>query len=210
VSSGTLNYTRSLVKRRVAAAYAGQTLARCHRIAPILVLAGEAGQQASPLPSSSADIASAFRIVCHAVMGECTKSDSEEEMLFRKSYKRSSMTISTARRHTGRPAARRESAIAIDTTRIARAFYCDVLGGRQVWDSECSSTLSFIVENARIDVSTSVAGGSEPVALTVSNPEHLAERCWDAGYSVRVDHDATGDATMSVIDPFGRRLELVR
>ena len=131
-------------------------------------------------------------------------------MLFRKSNKRNSMAISTARRHNGRLSARRESLIAIDTTRIARAFYCDVLGGRQVWDSECFGNLSFIVENARIDVRSRVAGSGEPVVLTVSNPEHLAERCWDAGYSVRVDHDATGDATMSVIDPFGRRLELVR
>lgn len=131
-------------------------------------------------------------------------------MLFRKSYRRSTTVISDPRRRSKRPTARRESAIAIDATRIARAFYCDVLGGRQVWDSECSGDLSFIVENARVDVSTSVAGSSEPVALTVSNPEHLAERCWDAGYSVRVDHDETGDAAMSVIDPFGRRLELVR
>jgi catechol 2,3-dioxygenase-like lactoylglutathione lyase family enzyme len=130
-------------------------------------------------------------------------------MLFRKSYRRSSMAIRSHGRGE-RPTVRRETAIAIDTTRIARAFYCDVLRGRQVWDSEASGNLSFMIEGARIDVTTTVAADAGPVVLSVGNPEHLAERCWDAGYSVRVDHDETGDAAMSVIDPFGRRLELVR
>ena len=131
-------------------------------------------------------------------------------MLFRNSYRRSATVMLETRRRNKRPKPGRDSAIAIDESRIARAFYCDVLHGRQVWDSERSDSLSFIVEGARIDVSTSAAGDSEPVVLSVGNPERLAERCWDAGYSVRVDHDAVGDATVSVIDPFGRRIELVR
>lgn len=131
-------------------------------------------------------------------------------MLFRNSYKRRTTVISDARRRNERPKSRLESAISIEKNRIARAFYCDVLHGRQVWHSERAGSLSFMVEGARIDMSTSAAGDSEPVVLSVGNPERLAERCWDAGYSVRVDHDPTGDATMSVIDPFGRRIELVR
>jgi hypothetical protein len=113
------------------------------------------------------------------------------------------------RRRNERPKSGRESSIAIDETRIARAFYCDVLQGRQVWDSERAGSLSFVVEGVRIDVSTNAASDSEPVVLSVASPDALAERCWDAGYGVRVDHDATG-MTMSVFDPFGRRIELAR
>jgi hypothetical protein len=131
-------------------------------------------------------------------------------MLFRNSYKRSTTVTLNARRRNQRPKSEREPPIAIDKTRIARAFYCDVLHGRQVWDSEGAGRLSFIVEGTRIDVSTSSAGDSEPVVLSVANPARLAELCWDVGYSVRVDHDATGEARVSVIDPFGRRIELVR
>ena len=114
----------------------------------------------------------------------------------------------TARRRDERVRSTRRSASAPNHTRLARAFYCDVLHGRQVWDSERIGSLSFIVAGTRIDVSPGAAGDSEPVVLSVDNPDGLAERCWDAGYSVRVDHDATG-VTMSVIDPFGRRIELV-
>jgi len=131
-------------------------------------------------------------------------------MLFRNSYKRSTTVMLNARRRNQRPTSQREPAIAIDKTRLARAFYCDVLHGRQVWDSEGAGRLSFIVEGARIDVSTTAAGESAPVVLSVANPARLAERCWDVGYSVRVDHDATGEARVSVIDPFGRQIELVR
>ena len=130
-------------------------------------------------------------------------------MLFKGSYRRNATVVLDARRRNERPKSERESAIAVDNTRIARAFYCDVLHGRHAWDSERAGSLSFIVEGSRIDVSTSAAGDSEPVLLSVANPNQLAERCWDAGYSVRVDHDGTG-TTMSVIDPFGRRIELVR
>src|SRR5690242_11019449 len=98
-------------------------------------------------------------------------------MLFRNSYRRSTTIILNARRRNERPKSRPESAIAVDKTRIARAFYCDVLHGRQVWDSERASSLSFIVEGARIDVSTSGAGDSEPIVLSVDDPAGLAERC---------------------------------
>ena len=106
----------------------------------------------------------------------------------------------------------RGSTTSLNRSRIARAFYCDVLQGRQVWDErhEGDSSLSFIVEGTRIDVSTSAAGDRKPVALTVLDPGALAERCWDAGYSVRVGDDPIEEAAVSVIDPFGRRIDLVR
>ena len=61
----------------------------------------------------------------------------------------------------------------------------------------------------RVDVLTSATTESEPIVLPVNDPGALAERCWDAGFSVRVGNDETDDATVSVIDPFGRCIELV-
>ena len=100
----------------------------------------------------------------------------------------------------------------LGTSHIARAFYCDVLQGRQVRAADRDASLSFIVEGTRIDVDTGTAVDREPVALSVLDPDAVAERCWDAGYSVQVVDDATGgrDAAVSVIDPFGRRIDLVR
>jgi hypothetical protein len=133
----------------------------------------------------------------------------EKGMIFNKSYRHSALSTLDTRRRSDHPRFRRTRSIARPHTHVARAFYCDVLDGRQVWDSERAGSLSFIVEGTRIDVSTSDAVDGEPVVLSVANPNALAERCWDAGYSVRVDHDATGVTTMSVIDPFGRRIELL-
>jgi len=101
------------------------------------------------------------------------------------------------------------STATLNRMRIARTFYCDVLQGQQVWDAERAGNLSFVVEGTRIDVSPSSSLEIEPVALSVSDPHALAERCWDAGFSVRVGHDASELLTVSVIDPFGRRIELV-
>jgi hypothetical protein len=119
------------------------------------------------------------------------------------------IAMTPVRRRDERIRPTRRSTGAPNYKRIARVFYCDVLQGRQVWDSERAGGLSFIVEGTRIDVSTSAAGDREPVVLSVDNPDALAERCWDAGYSVRVEHDATR-TTLSVIDPFGRQIDLVR
>ena len=131
-------------------------------------------------------------------------------MIFGKSHRRgSSHMVNTRRRHEHLRSTRGLS-IAPTETRLAQAFYCDVLHGRQVWDSERAGSLSFIVQGTRIDVSMSASADSEPVVLSVGNPDALAERCWDAGYSVRVGHDGPDGTTISVIDPFGRRVELVR
>lgn len=129
-------------------------------------------------------------------------------MSFSRFLRPNTLTRTAARRRADRIRSTRRSVSAPNYSGVARAFYCDVLNGRQVWDSERIGSLSFIVEGTRIDVNTSAVDDSEPVILSVDNPDGLAERCWDAGYSVRVEHDATG-MTMSVIDPFGRRIELV-
>ena len=129
-------------------------------------------------------------------------------MSFSRFLRPNTLTRTTARRRDGGIRSTRRLVSAPNHTGVARAFYCDALHGRQVWDSERVGSLSFIVAGTRIDVSTNGAGDREPVVLSVDNPDALAERCWDAGYSVRVEHDAT-TVRMSVIDPFGRRIELV-
>jgi hypothetical protein len=99
---------------------------------------------------------------------------------------------------------------------IARAFYCDVLHGRQVWEElpEGGAGLSFIVEGTRIDIGRNAADDGAPIVLAVLDPAAVAERCWDAGHTVRVapDDQSTADreAVVSVIDPFGRQIDLVR
>ena len=97
-------------------------------------------------------------------------------------------------------------------SRIARAFYCDVLQGQEVWGEapERGASLAFIVEGTRIDVTTRAANDGSPVVLPVGDPGAVAERCWDAGFRVRVRDEPTGDTAVSVIDPFGRRIDLVR
>lgn len=95
--------------------------------------------------------------------------------------------------------------------RIARAFYCDVLQGQQVWTDASGSgaNLAFIVEGSRIDVDTSAGVDDEPLVLSVHNPSAVAARCWDAGFSVHVADAARGEPAVFIVDPFGRRINLV-
>ncbi len=131
-------------------------------------------------------------------------------MLFSKLHRHNASSTLDGRRRIEPATFERGSATARTQARVAREFYADVLQGTQVWDSERAGTLAFIVAGTRIDVSTSTAADREPVVLAVGDPDALAERCWDAGYSVQVSNEATGDGTVSVIDPFGRRIDLVR
>jgi catechol 2,3-dioxygenase-like lactoylglutathione lyase family enzyme len=92
----------------------------------------------------------------------------------------------------------------------ARAFYCDVLRGRQVWRTGragAGASLWFVVAGSIVEVGSNVSS-TPPVVLHVDDPDGLAERCWDAGFSVQVHQDATGQTLVSVVDPFGRRIDL--
>ena len=132
-------------------------------------------------------------------------------MIFSKTQRRTTSNIVNTRRcHEHLRSTTRKLSNAPTPTRAAQAFYCEVLGARQVWDEEHPRGLSFILEGTRIDVNTTSARKSEPVRLSVADPQELAERCWDAGYSVLVGLETKEGATVSVIDPFGRRIELVR
>jgi extradiol dioxygenase family protein len=90
----------------------------------------------------------------------------------------------------------------------ARAFYCDVLGGQQMRRLQLgdgSSLLSFLVGEALVITGPGVV--DDRVTLVVDDALAIAERCWDAGFEVRVR--GTADATtIVVIDPFDRELEV--
>ena len=116
--------------------------------------------------------------------------------------------------HVGLEAMRKRSrkrrVIAPSDASAARAFYCDALEGQQVWPAGRlgrRGTLWFLVAGAFIEV-VGAAGRSAPVILDVDAPDELAQRCWDAGFTVRMHQDPTGRASVSVFDPFGRRIDL--
>lgn len=46
------------------------------------------------------------------------------------------------------------------------------------------------------------------VTLVVDDALAIAERCWDAGFEVRV-REGADQTTVVVIDPFGRELEVI-
>ena len=48
-----------------------------------------------------------------------------------------------------------------------------------------------------------------PVAVVVDDPVAIAERCWDAGYTVRVHDDPAGAVSLFLADPFGREIALI-
>ena len=95
-------------------------------------------------------------------------------------------------------------------SRAARAFYCDALGGRQisrVTDGSAGESLWFVIAGTLIQIDPDGPFPGPPISLAVDHPHDLAERCWDAGFSVSVG-DAGTDAPVFVFDPFGRRIEL--
>lgn len=95
---------------------------------------------------------------------------------------------------------------------IARRFYCDLLGGRQVWQAErraAPDVLWFRVGTSLIEVAASRCRAAEPIEIPVESPLDVAAQCWDGGSTVRL-HAGAGDDRVSVTDPFGREITLVR
>ncbi len=89
----------------------------------------------------------------------------------------------------------------------ARSFYEGVLGGRQVWPTgprTAPRTLWFLVGTTLLPVSCAPDTGV--LELVVDSPAAVAERCWDAGYTVRFSTGDTDDPIL--IDPFGRQIAL--
>jgi len=94
---------------------------------------------------------------------------------------------------------------------IARAFYVDVLGGRQVWppDAPPRRSLWFLVGGALIEVGPEVRSATTPIVLGPEGPGAAAARCWDASFTVRVLPAEGGTEQLSLVDPFGRQIDLV-
>jgi len=91
----------------------------------------------------------------------------------------------------------------------ARAFYEGALGGRQVWPTgprAAARKLWFLVGTTLVPVG--LLPGADAVELCVESPASIAERCWDAGYTVRLRADDSDD--FIVVDPFGRHIVLTR
>jgi len=95
----------------------------------------------------------------------------------------------------------------------ARAFYRGALRGRQVWPTtggaEARGSLWFLVGATLVEASPEPRVAATPLVLEVDEPWELAERCWDAGFTVVVDDADANRPSLSVVDPFGRRVELV-
>ena len=93
---------------------------------------------------------------------------------------------------------------------LARWFYCDLLRGRQIWptDGVDGGAHWFHVGDSVVAVRDERAAIRAPARLVVDDPGVLAERCWDAGFTVRV-RDWGGITRLVVTDPFGRDLVLV-
>ena len=94
-----------------------------------------------------------------------------------------------------------------ETVRRARRFYCDVLEGRQMAADaveRVEGALRFLVAGVAVETGARRYDATTRVVLRVRDPEKLAARCWNAGYTVFVD-DAVG---VGIVDPFGLRIEL--
>ena len=93
----------------------------------------------------------------------------------------------------------------------ARKFYRHALRGRPIESVERANvheTLWFVVGGKIVEVNPERGRFAAPIMLEVDDPDSVAQRCWDAGFTVRVQQDETGRAPVSVIDPFGRRVDL--
>jgi hypothetical protein len=94
----------------------------------------------------------------------------------------------------------------------ARTFYIGLLRGTLVSAARRHTErarLSFRIDGVLVETGPGAHGGA-PVLLHVDDPLAVAERCWDAGFSVRLRDRPFGDAIVSVTDPFGREIDLVR
>ena len=91
-----------------------------------------------------------------------------------------------------------------DEVEAARRFYCELLDGREI------ARGCFAVGGALIKTGHERRG--QTARAPVRDPEGVAARCWNAGYTVVVNDGAVSSAasTIAILDPFGLRIELER
>jgi len=108
-------------------------------------------------------------------------------------------------------APRRNGPAPVDDRQRAAAwkFYCKVLGGRQVWPLGVAGSLWFEVGDALIATGPQFRHARARMAFAAEVVEDVAARCWDAGFSVLVRERRRGPPSFTVIDPFGRQIDLV-
>jgi catechol 2,3-dioxygenase-like lactoylglutathione lyase family enzyme len=87
-----------------------------------------------------------------------------------------------------------------------RRFYCDILGGREIASPE--GALWFLVRGVLVETGDQQSGLVSATEVRVTDPEGVAARCWNAGYTVLVDDRDTSCTTFVLLDPFGVRIDL--
>lgn len=95
----------------------------------------------------------------------------------------------------------------------ARRLYCEVLDGRPMAEPVGALTerdLCFLVAGVLVETGAERRDRPTRVILRVRDPESLAARCWNAGFTVFVDEPvaSSAKATVGIVDPFGLRIEL--
>jgi len=94
----------------------------------------------------------------------------------------------------------------------ANRFYTGLLRGRRVHRAGRRTDgvrLWFRIDEVLVETGPGFDGGA-PVLLHVEDPLAVAERCWDAGFTVRLLDPPFGHATIAVTDPFGRQVNLAQ
>ena len=106
-----------------------------------------------------------------------------------------------------------EDQILDENLEAARKFYCDVLNGRQIAvgrRGDVAGRLWFTVGGALFETGYRRRRQPARALLRVEDPAEVAARCWNAGYTVIADdRDDTSPTALTVVDPFGLRVELV-
>ena len=118
--------------------------------------------------------------------------------------------MSMSHSREGHAAGRRHALVARDRE-AANTFYTGLLRGRLVHRGRRrtgSARLWFRIDEVLVETGPG-SHDRAPVLLHVDDPLAVAERCWDAGFTVRLLDPPFGHATVSVMDPFGRQLSLV-
>ena len=99
---------------------------------------------------------------------------------------------------------------AVDEEDIAAAvtFYCDILDGTQARTAPADE-LWFVVEGVLIETGPGAHTEWGRMTIEVENPEEVAAKCWDGGFTVRTEEAESWSPRLTLVDPFGLEIALV-